>query len=84
MLWLYSPFFIFVGSPFGMQAHAVVGVDDAIILVLIAALAACGISLVVTGEYSNLRDYVESLLEEYAEDQGIGFTDVFSRCSDGN
>lgn len=64
-------FFIFVGSPFEQAATAIVGVDDAIIAIIIAALAAIGITFVTTGGYRSLNEYVGSLMEEYASEQGV-------------
>lgn len=59
-------FFIFVGSPFGQTAKAVVGVDDAIIAIIIAALAAMGITFVTTGAFQSTQQYVGNLMQEYA------------------
>lgn len=64
-------FFIFVGSPFEQSAEALVGVDDAIITILIAALAACGITFVTSGAWQNTYSYVEGLFNEYAQDAGL-------------
>lgn len=61
-------FFIFVGSPFQQAAQAVAVVDDAIIAILIAALAAIGITFVTTGAYATVQEYVESLFIDYAND----------------
>lgn len=61
-------FFLFVGSPFQQTAQAIAIVDDAFIAILIAALAACGISFAVTQEYGNLANYVKSLWYDFVED----------------
>lgn len=71
-------FFIFVGSPFGQSAKAIVGVDDAIIAIIIAALAAMGITFVASASYGSLEEYVGSLLEEYAESRGATFNQLLS------
>lgn len=63
-------FFIFVASPFEQAANAIVGVDDALIAVIIAALAALGITIVTTAAYGNSREYVGSLMQEYADYSG--------------
>lgn len=58
-------FFIFVGSPFEQSAAAVVVLDDALIAVIIAALAACGISIVAAEGYETVSDYVTTLFGRY-------------------
>lgn len=58
---------VFVFSPFE-QAHAIAGVDDAIIVVLIAGLAAVGITFATTGGFDTLNEVVGNLLNEYAID----------------
>lgn len=76
-------FFFFVGSPFQQAAKAIVGVDDAFIAIVIAALAALGITLVVTAEYDDLSDYVGDLLTEYAESRNMLPQNLFNGCQSG-
>lgn len=71
-------FFIFVGSPFQQAAKAVALVDDAIIAIVIAALAACGITFVTTGAYGNLKEYVSNMIRNYCEDNGTTTTALFN------
>lgn len=71
-------FFIFVGSPFGQSAKAIVGVDDAIIAIIIAALAAMGITFVASASYGSLEEYVGSLMEEYASSRGATFNQLLT------
>lgn len=68
---------VFVCAPFA-QAHAIVGVDDALIVIVIAGLAAAGITFTSTGAFDNLVDYVGSLIEEYASDAGTTAMGLFS------
>lgn len=77
-------FFIFVGSPFGQSAKAIVGVDDAIIAIIIAALAAMGITFVVGASYGSLEDYVGDLIEEYAESRNMTSTELFVGVQSGS
>lgn len=77
-------FFIFVGSPFGQSAKAVVGVDDAIIAIIIAGLAAVGITFFTTGGYSTLEEYVSSLLSEYAASRNVSVDSLLSGCQAGS
>ena len=51
-------FFLFVGSPFQQSAQAVVLVDDALIVILVAALAACGITFVTSGAFETTEQQV--------------------------
>lgn len=76
-------FFIFVGSPFGQSAKAIVGVDDAIIAIVIAALAALGITIVTTAAYGNSREYVGSLMQEYAQYSGTTVVNQLSGVQTG-
>lgn len=69
-------FFIFVGSPFQQAAEAVALVDDAVIAIIIAALAACGIVFTTTGAYNNVKDYVRSLFGQYCNSQGMTQSDA--------
>lgn len=62
---------IFVCGPLGQSANALVGVDDAVIAIIVAALAACGITFVTSGAYATVSDYVEGLLSDYAESVGL-------------
>lgn len=63
-------FFLFVGSPFQQAAQAIAIVDDAIVAIIIAALAAVGITFTSTGAFNTLEDYVGSLLEDWSESTG--------------
>lgn len=63
-------FFLFVGSPFQQAANAVVIVDDAIIAIVIAALAAFGITFTYTGGYFTLYDWMAQMIAE----SGASFT----------
>lgn len=58
-------FFIFVGSPFGQSAKAVVGIDDALIAVIIAALAAIGITFTALSGYGTVEEYVKQMITDY-------------------
>lgn len=71
-------FFIFVGSPFHQTAEAIAVVDDAVIAILIAALAAIGITFVTTGEYENLSDYVGSLFNDYVISSGYSESTILN------
>lgn len=64
-------FLLFSFGPMQQTSEAIVGVDDAIIAIIIAALAAIGITFVTTGGYRSLNEYVASLMEEYALEQGV-------------
>lgn len=63
-------FFIFVGSPFQQAAQAVVGVSTGLIAIIIAFLAAMGITFTTTGVFDTMEDYVGSLLEDWAVTTG--------------
>lgn len=65
------------------RAQALVGVDDALIAVVIAGLAAVGITFVSTGAYSSLSDYVGSLLGEYADSRGLTPAGLFTGVQSG-
>lgn len=65
---------VFVCAPWSC-AHAIVGVDDAVIVILIAALAGCGITFASTGAFNTLEEYVGHLFQEYASDNN---TTVFA------
>lgn len=60
-------FLIFCGVPF-QQAHAVAVVDDAIVAVIILALAGMGITFSVTGGYLTAREWVREAVESLALD----------------
>lgn len=64
-------------APFG-AAHAIVGVSTAAVTILVAALAAIGITFTSTGVFDNIEEYVESLLQEYAVDNNIPVTSIFN------
>lgn len=76
-------FFLFVCSPLEHNVNAIVGVDDALITILIAALAAIGITFVTTGAFSNTHDYVSNLLEQYADSQGVTVGSLFNGVDTG-
>lgn len=59
------------GGVLTQTANAIAGVDDAVIAIVIAALAAIGIVFTTTGAFSNLQDYVGSLMEEFAASAGL-------------
>lgn len=63
-------FFFFVCSPFYQAANAVVLVDDAVIAILVAALAACGITLITTSDFGTLEQYVQQLFTRYVDSKG--------------
>lgn len=65
-------FFIFVGSPFQQAANAVVGADDAILLIILAALASMGITFTMTGGINT----VLSWLSEQIQDAGLDFSGI--------
>lgn len=77
-------FFLFVGSPFQQAANAVVGVDDALIAIIIAALSAMGITFVVTASYSSLNEYVGDLLNEYAASRNMQPQQLFVGVQTGS
>lgn len=63
---------IFCGTPFQQAATAVAIVDDAIIAIVIAALAAMGITFTMTGGYQTVREWVRDKITE----SGIDFSGV--------
>lgn len=65
------------------RAQALVGVDDALVAVVIAALAAMGISFVSTGAYNSLNSYVGSLIDQYASSSGTSIVDMTRGCNAG-
>lgn len=69
-------FFIFVGSPFQQAAKAIALTESIFITVLIAALAACGITFVTTGSFGTLEDYISSLFDQYCTERNTTFNDV--------
>lgn len=75
--------FLFVGSPFQQAAYALVGVDDALITILIAALAAIGITFVTSGAFLSTQEYVSNLLEQYAASQGVSVGSLFNGVDSG-
>lgn len=66
-----------VFAPFG-AAHAIVGLSTAAVTILIAGLAAIGITFASTGGFDTLEDYVSSLLQDYASNQNIPVTSIFN------
>lgn len=63
-------FFMSMGV-FVQSARAVAVLDDAIIAIIIAALAACGISLTANGGFNSIADYLSELYYEFCTAQGI-------------
>ena len=61
-------FFMFVGSPFQQNAKAVALVDDAIVAIIIAALAAWGITFTFTGGYYTVYDWILDMIDESGAD----------------
>lgn len=69
-------FFFFVGSPFQQAANAVAIVDDAIIMVLIAALSAVGITFWTDGAYENVKNYVSLKFNTYCTDNNVSVSGI--------
>lgn len=65
-------FFLFVGSPFQQAAKAVVLVDDAVVMIIIAALAAFGITFSMTGGIQTLKSWLQNEILE----SGVDFSGV--------
>lgn len=63
---------IFCGMPFQQAAHAEVIVSSAVIAIIIAALAAMGITFTMTGGYQT----VEGWIREKIDESGIDFSGV--------
>lgn len=76
-------FFIFVGSPFQTTARALV-VDASIIGIIIAALAAMGITITAAGSFGDVTEYVEGLLQEYAQSRGLTVNQLFEGVQTGS
>lgn len=76
-------FFLFVGSPFQQAANALVIVDDAFIGIIIAAFAAFGIVFTSTGGFDTIRDYVNNVLNDYAESNGMTVSQSLSGIQTG-
>lgn len=58
-------------GPVALNASAVAIVDDAVIAIIIAALAACGFTFVTTGGFENSIQYVRELFEDYCSDNSM-------------
>lgn len=58
-------------GPMAQPVNAIVGVDDAFIAVLVAAIAACGITFITTGAFQSTSDYVAGLFAEYCNQAGF-------------
>lgn len=71
-------FCVFCCGPMCQSVQAVAVVDDAIIAIIIAALAACGITFVTTGAFDNLSDYVRSLFNDYVLSSGYTESTILS------
>lgn len=76
-------FLIFCCGPLCDSAQAIAGVDDAIIAIIIAALAAMGITFTTTGVFNNLQDYVGSLMQEFATSSGLSVNQQLSGAQTG-
>lgn len=76
-------FFIFIGSPFQVPAKALV-VDASIICIIIAALAAMGITITAAGSFGDVTEYVEGLLQEYAQSRGLTVNQLFDGVQTGS
>lgn len=74
--------FLCFGLPF-QTACAVVGISASAIAIIIAGLAAIGITFVSTGAYNTLSDYVGSLLSDYAVDQSVPVGSLFYGTQSG-
>lgn len=72
--------FIATFSPFAQKAEAVGVIAPALIAIVVAGLAAVGITFVTTGSFSSLNDYVESLLIEYAASRNLTPNELFRGC----
>lgn len=68
---------VFVCAPFA-QAHAIAGVDDALIVIVIAGLAAAGITFTTTGAFESVADYVGDLVTVYAAENNTTAVGLFS------
>lgn len=77
-------FFIFVGSPFQQASEAIAGVDDAIIAIVIAALAAMGITFSAAAGYGSLQEYVGDLIGEYASSRNMTPQQLFTGVQSGS
>lgn len=71
-------------SPFAESTKAVAIVDDAIIAIVIAALAACGITFIVTGAYESLEEYTSALINDYCFENHITFNQLFDGVQSGS
>lgn len=60
--------FLSVVAPL-QNANAIAVIDDAIVGIIIVALAAIGITFVTTGAFSSSTEYVRSLMDEFATSQ---------------
>lgn len=65
-------FFLFCFSPLQEHAAAIAVVDDAVLVIIIAALAAMGISFTMTGGFQTVSDWVSDQIVE----SGVDFSDV--------
>lgn len=72
MTLVFLALFMFVGGPFQQSAHAVVIVDDAIMAIIIATLAAMGITFTYTGGYYTLYDWLQGVIQQ----SGASFSGV--------
>ena len=80
-------FFILVGSPFQMAAKAIateVVIGGGLIAVILAALAAMGITFAAHGAYGNVQDWVSDELTNFASSQGTTVEGLFSGVNMGS
>lgn len=76
-------FCLFCCGPMCQSANAIAGVDDVIISIIIAALAAMGVTFVVQGSFSSTQEYVSSLMEQYASERGVTVAQQLRGASTG-
>ena len=79
--------FIFVGSPFEQAANAIateVVIGGGLIAVILAALAAMGITFAAHGAYGDVQDWVSDELTNFASQQGTTVDGLFSGVNMGS
>lgn len=70
-------------SPFAESTNAVAVIAPALIAIIVAGLAAVGITFVTTGAFDNVNDYVTSLLEDFALDNNTTVDALFKGTQSG-
>lgn len=70
-------------TPFAQSANAVAIVDDAVIAIIIAGLAAVGITFATTGSFDTLTEYVRNLIDEFCEDNSISTSQFLNGTQSG-